>query len=46
MNVLDGEWTSARIVGDPHSSLLGLPSARRALTGPSDCITRRGMLPV
>jgi glyceraldehyde 3-phosphate dehydrogenase len=25
MGVLDGEWSSARIVGDPHSSIIDLP---------------------
>ncbi len=25
MDVLEGEWTSARIVGDPHSSIIDLP---------------------
>jgi glyceraldehyde 3-phosphate dehydrogenase len=25
MDVLEGEWSSARIVGDPHSSLIDLP---------------------
>jgi glyceraldehyde 3-phosphate dehydrogenase len=25
MDVLEGEWTSARVVGDPHSSLVDLP---------------------
>ena len=25
MDVLEGEWTSARIVGDPHSSIVDLP---------------------
>jgi len=25
MDVLEEEWTSARIVGDPHSSIVDLP---------------------
>jgi glyceraldehyde 3-phosphate dehydrogenase len=25
MDVLEGEWASARIVGDPHSSIIDLP---------------------
>ena len=25
MDVLEGEWSSARIVGDPHSSIVDLP---------------------
>ena len=25
MDVLEGEWTSARIIGDPHSSIIDLP---------------------
>jgi glyceraldehyde 3-phosphate dehydrogenase len=25
MDVLDGEWASSRIVGDPHSSIVDLP---------------------
>jgi glyceraldehyde 3-phosphate dehydrogenase len=25
MGVLEGEWASSRIVGDPHSSLVDLP---------------------
>lgn len=25
LNVLEGEWASSRIVGDPHSSIIDLP---------------------